>query len=105
MDGLRNRIADIAPGTEVELRVVRDGEPQTIVIELGELPDGDPTRTASNDESPISPAGRIGIDVMDITREWTRYYESGSGVVIARVGSGSVAEDKRLRVGATSSVR
>ena len=99
MDGLRNRIADIAPGTEVELKVVRDGEPQTIVIELGELPDGDPTRTASSDESPISPAGRIGIDVMDITREWTRYYESGSGVVIARVGSGSVAEDKRLQRG------
>ncbi len=99
MDDLRNRIADIAPGTEVELKVVRDGEPQTIAIELAELPDGDPTRTASREESPISPASRIGIDVMDITREWTRYYESGSGVVIARVISGSVAEDKELRRG------
>ena len=36
---------------------------------------------------------------MDITREWTRIYESGSGVVIARVRSGSVAEDKGLRRG------
>ncbi len=99
VDDLRNRIADIAPGTEVELKIVRDGESRTIAVELGELPDGDPNRTASNDESPISPASRIGIDVMDITREWTRYYESGSGVVIARVGSGSVAEDKRLRRG------
>ncbi len=98
-DDFRKRIANIAPGTEVELEVVRDGVPLTIAIELGELTDGDPTRTASREESRKSPASNIGIDVMDITREWTRFYESGSGVVIAQVRSGSVAEDKELRRG------
>ncbi len=99
-DDLRNRIADIAPGTEVELEVIRDGAPQTVMIELGELPDGDPTRTASREDSrERSPASNIGIDVMDIAREWTRFYDTGSGVVIAQVRSGSVAEDKGLRRG------
>ena len=99
-DELRKRIASIAPGTEVVLEVIRDGEPVTVAIELGELPDGDPTRTASREESiEKSPASKLGIDVMDITREWNRFYESGSGVVIAQVRSGSVAEDKELRRG------
>ncbi len=99
-DDLRKRIASIAPGTEVELEVIRDGEPVTVVIELGELPDGDPTRTASREDSrERSPASKLGIDVMDIAREWNRFYESGSGVVIAQVRSGSVAEDKNLQRG------
>ena len=99
-DDLRNRIADMAPGTVVELDVMRDGEPVTVAIELGELPDGDPTRTASREEPrERSPASNLGIDVMDITREWSRIYESGSGVVVAQVRSGSVAEDRGLQRG------
>lgn len=100
MDDLRKRIASIAPGTEVQLEVIRDGEPMTVAIELGELPDGDPSRTASREDSrERSPASNLGIDVMDITREWSRFYEQGSGVVIAQVRSGSVAEDKNLQRG------
>ena len=99
VNDLRNRIADIAPGTEVELNVIRDGVPQTIAIELAELPDGDPTQTSSREESGRSPASNIGIDVMDISREWGRFYETGSGVVITVVRSGSVAEDKNLQRG------
>lgn len=99
-DDLRKRIASISPGTEVELGVIRDGEPVTIAIELGELPDGDPTRTASREDSPSSsPAGNIGIEVVDVTRQWTRFYESGSGVIINAVRSGSVAEEKNLQRG------
>lgn len=99
-DDLRNRIADMAPGTVVELDVMRDGEPVTVAIELGELPDGDPTRTASREEPrERSPASNLGIDVMDITREWSRFYESGSGVVVSQVRSGSVAEDRGLQRG------
>ena len=71
----------------------------TIALELGELPDGDPTRVASTREPRRSPAANLGIDVMDVTREWTRFYEAGSGVVIAQVRAGSVAEDKRLQRG------
>ncbi len=99
-DDLRKRIANIAPGTEVGLEIIRDGAPRQISIELGELPDGDPTRIAAREDSTEkSPASNIGIDVMDVSREWTRYYETGSGVVITVVRSGSVAEDKGLRRG------
>jgi len=99
-DDLRKRIANIAPGTEVELGVIRDGAPRTVTIELGELPDGDPTRTESREETrERNPATNLGIDVMDVVREWTRYYEPGSGVVITVVRSGSVAEEKGLRRG------
>jgi len=100
VDDLRKRIANIAPGTEVELGVIRDGAPRTVTIELGELPDGDPTRTESREETrERNPATNLGIDVMDVVREWTRYYEPGSGVVITVVRSGSVAEEKGLRRG------
>ncbi len=99
VDDLRKRIADIAPGTEIEIEVVREGSPVTIALELGELPDGDPTRVASTNEPRRSPATNIGIDVMDVTREWSRFYEAGSGVVITQVRAGSVAEDKRLQRG------
>lgn len=37
-DALRYRIAAMAPGTDVELAVVRDGEEQAITVTLGELP-------------------------------------------------------------------
>ena len=99
-DDLRKRIASIAPGTEVELEVIRAGAPVKVAIELGELPDGDPTRTASREGArERSPASNLGIDVMDINREWSRFYESGSGVVIAEVRPGTVAEDRGLQRG------
>lgn len=99
MDDLRYRIADIAPGTEVELDVIRDGAPMTINIELGELPGDEATSIVSREEPQRSPASNLGIDVMDVSRQWSRFYEPGSGVVIAQVRSGSVAEDKNLQRG------
>lgn len=99
MDDLRYRIADIAPGTEVELEVIRDGAPMTISIELGELPGDEPTSIASREEPQRSPASNLGIDVMDVSRQWSRFYEQGSGVVITVVRSGSVAEDRGLQRG------
>ncbi|MDE2729484.1 MAG: DegQ family serine endoprotease [Gemmatimonadota bacterium] len=98
-DDLRYRIADIAPGTEVELEVIRDGAPMTVTIELGELPGDEATSTATREEPQRSPASNLGIDVMDVSRQWSRFYEQGSGVVIAQVRSGSVAEDKNLQRG------
>ena len=97
-DALRNRIADFPPGTEIELEIYRDGRRKMVEIELGELPDN-PSQLASSEGPEKSPASNIGIDVMNISREWTRYYEMGSGVVIAKVVAGSVAEDKGLRRG------
>ena len=97
-DALRNRIADFPPGTEIELDIYRDGRRKMVEIELGELPDN-PSQLASSEEPEKSPASNIGIDVMNISREWTRYYEMGSGVVIAKVVAGSVAEDKGLQRG------
>ena len=97
-DALRNRIADFPPGTEIELEIYRDGRRKMVEIKLGELPDN-PSQLASSEEPEKSPASNIGIDVMNISREWTRYYEMGSGVVIAKVVAGSVAEDKGLQRG------
>jgi serine protease Do len=97
-DALRNRIADFPPGTEIELEIYRDGRRKMVEIELGALPDN-PSQLASLEGPEKSPASNIGIDVMNISREWTRYYEMGSGVVIAKVVAGSVAEDKGLRRG------
>jgi serine protease Do len=99
-DNLRNRIADLSPGTEVALEVIRDGKRKTVEVRLGELPDN-PAQTASTGERPRSAASRIGIDVQDLTPDIARRfgYEMRSGVLIAQVEPGSVAEDKGLRRG------
>ena len=98
-DDLRYRIADIAPGTEVELEVIRDGAPVTVAIELGELPGDEPASIVSREEPPKSPVSNLGIDVMDVSSQWSRFFERGSGVVITVVRSGSVAEDRGLQRG------
>lgn len=46
---LRNMVAATAPGTEVSMRVIRDGESRVVKVKIGEQPD-DPARVASASE-------------------------------------------------------
>ncbi|MBM3262773.1 MAG: DegQ family serine endoprotease [candidate division Zixibacteria bacterium] len=97
-DDLRNRIASIAPGTEIALDVLRNGKTVKVAVELGQLPD-DPNQVAASEEKSPSPASRLGIDVQDITPDMARQFNLENGVIIARVEPGSVSEDKGLRRG------
>jgi len=65
-NGLRNHVAETAPGTHVTLTVVRQGQQKTLSTDLGEL---QPSRTASNDEADGSQHGRLGLAVEPLTKD------------------------------------
>jgi serine protease Do len=78
---LRNEIAATAPGTRVELGVVRDGHQQQIAATLEQLPDK--RQAASGTDSGTS-RGRLGISAEPLTPELARHLGSKAtmGVVV-----------------------
>ena len=99
-DALRNLIATFPPGTAVRMDVLRDGKPSKVTVTLGELPEN-PDQVASTETEHKNAASRLGIDVQDLTPDIARrfQYDADSGVIIAKVEAGSVAEDKGLQRG------
>lgn len=93
---LRNQIALLSPGTQVELGIIRRGEKRTITVEIGELP---ATQMASG--TPTNVTEKFGFAVQDLTPELARQfgYETGSGVLITNVMPGSPAALAGLRQG------
>ncbi|HPC83501.1 MAG TPA: Do family serine endopeptidase [Thermoanaerobaculaceae bacterium] len=94
-------ISGMAPGTRVEIEVMRDGKPRTLTATLGERPSG--SEPAGPAEEPASTAvGKLGLQVEDLTPQLRRMFGLGSeveGVVITKVTDLSPADDKGLRPG------
>jgi serine protease Do len=90
---LQRLVADTRPGTAVQIQVVRDGQPQVIALEMGELKDAEP---------PPEPAGsRFGLTLDGLTKELAKQFnlKIDEGVVITNVESGSPAARDGLRKG------
>ncbi|HEV7905905.1 MAG TPA: DegQ family serine endoprotease [Pyrinomonadaceae bacterium] len=108
VNGLRNRIASTAPGTDVTLTVVRDGREQQMRATLGEF-----TQTAQrggeqegSDSGGASGAGaatgKLGIRVQPLTPELASELELQSGaqgVVVADVDPNGAAADAQIQRG------
>jgi serine protease Do len=102
---LRNHIATVPPGEDVELDVLRDGEQTTLTVEIGERP---------AEESVLSPGLKpdgggggtksraLGLEVGSLTPQLAAElgYEGADGVVVTGVESGSTAYRAGLRQGA-----
>jgi serine protease Do len=96
-DALRNRIAMLKPGTEVELTIWRDGKRQKVKVVLGKR-----TSTAQSDKNGSSDtAADLGFTVANITDELAqRYgYEDLSGVIVTDVDPGSRARSSGITQG------
>jgi serine protease Do len=98
-DDLRNLVAQAAPGTEVKIKLFRDGKATTVEAELGQRPDtpqaGSPEELSR--ENPLS-----GIEVQDLTPEMARRLNLPrdiQGVVIADVDPASSAAEEGLNRG------
>ena len=97
---LRSRIGATSPGTEVSLRVLREGKEKSIDVELGELSESvfasAPTQEAQPEET-----GSLGLRLRTLTAEAAEKYgyEGESGVLISQVRRGSQAERAGLRPG------
>jgi len=101
---LARKIAEIRPGAETELKVMRNGQEETIMIELGQFPTSDRMAALQPSEPSSLKLEDLGITLAPADEELRgdrRRDDQGEpeGVRIAEVEPGSVAQDKGLRAG------
>ena len=98
---LRNHVAELQPGSRVELKLLRNGKPQTLTLALGELtPRG--AGSADDDEPRAGQDGTgYGMSVEPLTREQARQMELDitSGVLVTGVQPSGRAAEAGLRSG------
>jgi Do/DeqQ family serine protease len=97
---LRNEVAQMLPGSEARVTVVRDGKEQTYAVKLGELR----AERARVDRQPgegAPTATEYGLEVEPLTRESARELgvRATSGLVVTDVQPGSRAADAGIRPG------
>ena len=95
---LRDRIGRTAPGTEVELLVLRDGKEKRIKVELELRTEEALAAGRSRDDADVEHEV-LGLKVQELTEELARRlrYEEENGVVVTRVERGSEASRRGLR--------
>jgi serine protease Do len=100
---LQMEIADVTPGTKVQLGILRNGHPQTVDLTVGEYHanaevasnEGDNNGSAGN-------SGKLGLAMADLTpdvRQQLNLPDGLKGAAIANVRPGSPAEDAGLQPG------
>jgi serine protease Do len=95
---LRLKISQLAPGSAIRLKLLRDGNPREVNITLAELPN---EKEAASDGKPESDSPD-GLSVENLTPQVARQLElqsNASGVVVTGVQDGSRADDAGLRRG------
>jgi len=94
-DELRFKIADIQPGTKVELTLIRDGQPMTVTAVVDEL---EPEREKGQIAAPEKD---IGVSVIPLTPSLARRYgyRTTEGLLITEVRQGSEADRANLQQG------
>ncbi|WOJ93117.1 Do family serine endopeptidase [Congregibacter variabilis] len=92
----RNLVALIPPGTTQTLTVLRDGKRKMLSVTFGKL-----SQEVSDEETPARSAEKIGVVVQTLTPQLAELYnvESGEGVVVTEVVSGSIAAMAGIRIG------
>jgi serine protease Do len=94
----RNSVAMTEPGTEVTMKVLRDGKERKIDVTIGKLPAGAAGSAATESSEQID---RMGITVEKLTGDVAEQlgYVGETGVVVTEVASGSVADLAGIRAG------
>jgi len=100
---LIDTVSALPPGTEVELRVVRDGRQMNLNVELEErVREGEDVEQDVESKDEDEAASRVGVSVSELTprvRQSLGLDESVAGVVITRVRAVSPAGEEGLREG------
>lgn len=88
----------VAPGSAVEVEIVRDKTRQTLTVEVGGL-DADESYSLTTGKSNGSRGGRLGMQVESLPAESLERFGINGGVVVREVEPDSVAADAGIRVG------
>ena len=90
---LTRAVADTKSGTEVEVRIWRDGEPQDLTVEVGQL-EQEPIELAAADVENDGP--KLGLQLAPVSEDDGEFQ---AGALVAGVEPGSPASEKGLREG------
>jgi len=98
-DAFRNEIANIKPGSKINLAILRNGKEMNLKATLGER-DDDGVANATNDEQ-TSKKEELGIEVQNVNVQIARQlgYKADEGVVITQVYPGSPASEAGIESG------
>ncbi len=88
-------IGRVAPGNDVELTLMRDGEQVSETVELGSWPDMNEATSAANSDSQV----RLGVAVAEVDQAMRERLNINGGVVVSQVEPNSVAAQAGLRAG------
>jgi serine protease Do len=96
---LRNSVAMMAPGTEVTLRVDRNGKTQDVKVKLGEQPSN--AQVAAGRGQEPQQATSLGMRLTDLNDQLAQRYgvNEKSGALVTQVAPGSLAAAAGVRAG------
>ena len=104
---LPKRVAATKAGTPIKLEAMRAGQPLTVTVAVGRMPDGDPLAQATDQPSSDEGQSRIGLYLAPLTPELKRdrgLNGASSGVFVARVEPGSPADKAGIEAGSLISM-
>jgi serine protease Do len=89
------RIAEIKPGTRVDMTIVREGKERQVEVKIGEKDENKPEKPEATSES------ELGLGVTEMTPRIARQYgyRSTEGLVITEIKPNSEADRKGLKMG------
>ncbi|MHB8789918.1 MAG: DegQ family serine endoprotease [Desulfobulbaceae bacterium] len=95
---LRNKVALLAPGSNIDVLVIRDGKKKTVKIAIGEQPADMAKAPGSNGDDSLQ---NMGLTLQNLTEELAGQlgYSPEQGVLIAEVEPGSPAQQAGLKPG------
>ncbi len=98
---LRDAAAKAAPGTKVDLVVIRDGKRMTVPLVLGERPEPMAAKAPQKAAPERQSSEKLGLSLQTLTPDIARQlgYGNDKGVVVTDVVAGSVADDAQLQRG------
>ena len=97
---LQVAVSQIAPGTTIELGIIRNGSPQTLSVKVGEYHKD--AEVASDGAAPGAQKGKLGLAVAELTpdvRQQLHIPSNVNGVAVQSVRPASPAEDAGLTQG------
>jgi serine protease Do len=93
-------VSELTPGTKISLGIMRNGNPTTLDVTLGQY--HATNEVADNDQGSGPQSGKLGLAVSDLTpqeRQQMNVPDSVHGVLVQNVRPGSAAEDAGLQPG------